>query len=244
METPEGSRCSETGRLLMLLYKVICPINEGDYPPLTACLRFCVSIMVGTLFLGGCCDTEVLSTRSPDAIYNILVTKEKRASIIVLLDVHHLGEQLLKDIQLDSVDMWCDFENKYPEYEWLEESMLHLYKDKSHTLVPDAHLLVKNDTGSGLTFLAVKAGSDFFLLLDLPPESVTSLEFKMNPWLDWIEVTGQRARGGESFWEGMNFRTKEFEGSSARFEVSVGTDYVKIQSPDVEGYPAGGIPSN
>lgn len=183
-----------------------------------------------------------LSTTSPNKTYTVELTGDKgRGGFIfyntVRFNALRNGQSIVKNAHAHSGD-WMDisFELAYPEHAWVSENVMRFWrnphlpeeKEKSDTL------LISNDTDKAIKYLKVNA-NDMFLVFVMQPKSTLKLSSTHQSWSSGVWVGGE-FEDGQRIDYGAGFPHHNKVNEPLRYCVSINPSYVKIESPQMEGY--------
>lgn len=143
-----------------------------------------------------------LHTASPGGTYSVHVTGQKDRPYLpfvqheVRFSATKHAEDFLSDKYLHSGD-WSDpsFEMLYPQHTWVNDSVLHFYKQEYFDSGTPESIVVVNQTNRLINYLKVTS-VDSFLLFSVQPESAAKL-ITSPPRGDftWVSAEGEFSGG-------------------------------------------------
>jgi len=183
-----------------------------------------------------------LSTSSPNKTYTVELTGHKgRGGFLFMSEVRfnviRNGQAIVKDAYAHSGDLMdISFELAYPEHAWVSENVMRFWgnshlpeeREKSDTL------LISNEAGIEIKYLRIKL-KDMFLVFDMPPHSTLKFSSTHQSWSSGVWVEGE-FEDGQRINYGAGFPHHNMIAVPLRYCLSLNPNYVKIESPQMEGY--------
>lgn len=214
--------------------------------------RIILSIVVavftfGTISCAALAQSDVfLTTSSPNKTYTVEFTGNKYAPSVPAVEhearfnLFKNGQPLVINEYVDSYDSWdSDFARMYPEHKWISDSVLRIGSRISKSEESSDSLAVSNKTNKTVKFLRIVAG-DMLFTFEIPPNSRSEFSVPYLGNLPWVTGEGEFADGQKIKWNGVNFQNKERLKDSLHYCISVSDDYLKIESPLMNGYNGDG----
>jgi hypothetical protein len=141
-----------------------------------------------------------LVTALPKGTYTVKLTGQKERPYFFTNEVHfHVFKNektFLNDKYLHSGDAFdLSFESGYPNYQWLDENILHFYNEKNFIADKPDNLIVVNKTDKVIKYLRIYS-QDKFLLFDIQPGSETKIPVtNFSSEYLWVDVEGENDEG-------------------------------------------------
>jgi hypothetical protein len=183
-----------------------------------------------------------LTTSSPNKTYTVELTGNKGRGGLIIPSV--VGYKVFKDSQIMAKNSWVhsgdwmdiSFELAYPEHAWVSENVIRFWRNPHIPEEKDKFdvLLISNDTDKTIKYLEVKA-RDMFFVFDLQPNSTLRLSSTHQSWSYGIWIGGE-FEDGENIEYGTGFTHRDKLNKPLRHCLSVNYGYVKIESPQMDGY--------
>jgi hypothetical protein len=189
-----------------------------------------LTLMGATVLAFGACERAggtAMTLESPHKTYVVDVSGRLSAPTIPVIEhrvrmtVRRGARQIVYGHEVDFADWFDDgFRGQYGRSEWVLENAVRFVSTSPSKARPDI-IRVENRSGRPLPFLKVIC-RDLFLLFDLPPGSVTSLDATPqragSVVQSWVDVDGEWTGGVQLPGRGRNF---DIEPGSRAYEYLV-----------------------
>lgn len=175
-----------------------------------------------------------LTTHSPKATYTVNLVGQKERPLFftneVRFNVLKDGNAFWSDQYLHSGDSFdISFEVGYPDYQWLDENILHFYREEDFT-ESKPEIAITNNTNKVIMYMKLES-QDKFLIFDMQPNSEIALRIS-SPKGDYpgLKIQGKFS-DEQSFREEAVFKLNKKLNLVLTYHVYFIDNKVKIESP-------------
>jgi len=204
------------------------------------CILFGAFTIILVLYRVSAKPSTFLTTSSPKGTYKVNLTGQKERPVFFTNEVRfHViknGKPFVSDKYLHSGDSFdLSFESGYPNNRWLEENILHFYKEENFNAGEPDTLYIFNKTNNVIKYIVVYS-TDKFLLLDIQPRSETKLSSSPSKGdYPGVFVEGDFA-DGRSFKKGSGFVINKVANRPFTYYINITNEDLTIESPELQKY--------
>ena len=173
--------------------------------------------------------SEITSTSSSNNKYTVRITQERPlpgGERYVYLNVARGGEPLLTRKLLYTGDLLdSEFNNLYPNYSWLSESILKIGRGDG---AQSDTMQISNNSSERIKYLLIETYEDKFILLDVEPGAVVNQEFS---YVGRLSCQGEFSASGKRFGDAIELSNQSGNTAHHQFLINLKGDGVSIESP-------------